>query len=354
MRTGLLLHGLGVLITLGFFLQLWSNVIAVLLQSRSQDAISKTDIANGTGPLTAETQLIPKIIHQVYNMWSNGTIPKDWEEAQQSCLSLNADYEYKLWNYETSREFLENEYPWFLETFDNYEFPVQRADSIRYFILSHFGGIYLDLDTGCNTSLDQLLTYPAFVAAAPALGLTNSIMGCAKNHPFFQFAAESLPDFDINWGLPYLTIMNSAGPHFVSEVWVEYLHSFTIDGADHPLDPATERVRLLMPAERHGNPWSVFYPVRGKSWHNWDNTLFLFVHNHVPLIVFALVTGMVLLACVIWWAVWRSFCRLRSLVYKVSGWRKYAQDFDLPLLPVWYVGERGGGDGSEKGLRLED
>jgi mannosyltransferase OCH1-like enzyme len=38
------------------------------------------------------------------------------------------------------------EYPWFLETWDNYRFPIQRADSIRYFILAHHGGIYVDLD----------------------------------------------------------------------------------------------------------------------------------------------------------------------------------------------------------------
>jgi mannosyltransferase OCH1-like enzyme len=37
-------------------------------------------------------------------------------------------------------------YPWFLETFDGYPYPIQRADAIRYFVLHHFGGIYIDLD----------------------------------------------------------------------------------------------------------------------------------------------------------------------------------------------------------------
>jgi mannosyltransferase OCH1-like enzyme len=37
-------------------------------------------------------------------------------------------------------------YPWFLETFDGYVYPIQRADAIRYFVLHHFGGIYIDLD----------------------------------------------------------------------------------------------------------------------------------------------------------------------------------------------------------------
>lgn len=37
-------------------------------------------------------------------------------------------------------------YPWFLNTYDGYRFPVQRVDSLRYFLMLHFGGIYLDLD----------------------------------------------------------------------------------------------------------------------------------------------------------------------------------------------------------------
>jgi inositol phosphorylceramide mannosyltransferase catalytic subunit len=45
-----------------------------------------------------------------------------------------------------SREFIAKEYPWFLETFDGYKYPIQRADSIRYFVLVHYGGIYIDLD----------------------------------------------------------------------------------------------------------------------------------------------------------------------------------------------------------------
>ena len=45
-----------------------------------------------------------------------------------------------------SRELIATEYPWFLTTFDNYTQPIQRADAIRYFVLSHYGGIYIDLD----------------------------------------------------------------------------------------------------------------------------------------------------------------------------------------------------------------
>jgi mannosyltransferase OCH1-like enzyme len=53
---------------------------------------------------------------------------------------------FQLWTNEKSREFIAAEYPWFLETFDGYKYPIQRADSIRYFVLAYYGGIYIDLD----------------------------------------------------------------------------------------------------------------------------------------------------------------------------------------------------------------
>ena len=52
----------------------------------------------------------------------------------------------QLWTDAKSREFVAAEYPWFLDTFDGYSFPIQRADAIRYFVLAHYGGVYIDLD----------------------------------------------------------------------------------------------------------------------------------------------------------------------------------------------------------------
>ena len=52
----------------------------------------------------------------------------------------------QLWTDAKSRELIATEYPWFLSTFDEYPQPIQRADAIRYFVLAHYGGIYIDLD----------------------------------------------------------------------------------------------------------------------------------------------------------------------------------------------------------------
>jgi len=318
---GMLIHFLGVLLTIGFLLQPWTLPISVLFQDRSRDAIPRFEIES-TDVVDREDIQIPKVLHQVFNMWDDGEIPEAWRETQQSCLQFNQDYEYMLWNLTSARDLIAAEYPWFLDTFDGYRFPVQRADAIRYFVLSSYGGVYLDLDTGCTQSLDKLLVYPAFVATAPTLGLTNSILGGVKDHPFFLEAIESLQAYDQNWILPYLTIMNSAGPHFLSLVWTVYLHSFeSIDECD--------RVRLLMSDERQGKEWSMFYSVRGSSWHHWDNLIFIFVHNHVMVVVFGLVALLIAGACCIWWAVYRTYSRIKLRVQR-RGWASI-RSFDLPL-----------------------
>ncbi len=66
-----------------------------------------------------------------------------------------------------SRELIATEYPWFLNTFDNYSEPIQRADAIRYFVLAHFGGVYLDLDDVRHLNLiSQIRSLAKFRRAA--------------------------------------------------------------------------------------------------------------------------------------------------------------------------------------------
>ena len=47
-------------------------------------------------------------------------------------------------------------YPHLLETFKSYPFNIQRADAIRYMVLEHYGGVYIDLDIICRRRLDFL------------------------------------------------------------------------------------------------------------------------------------------------------------------------------------------------------
>lgn len=236
------------------------TLITLLFDDCSKDAIHAIDIpAPNSALIDQRPQLIPKIIHQT---WRNESIPEKWQAPQKSCVNLHSDYEYKvcptallvmrkegelaniassqLWTDQKSREFIATEYPWFLETFDSYPYPIMRADSIRYFVLAHFGGIYVDLDDGCSRRLDPLLSYPAWLRKTTPTGISNDAMGSIPQHPFFLRVIENLQPYNRRWPLPYVTVMYSTGPMFLSVIWKEYIRWGTTEEG---------RVRVLMPAE---------------------------------------------------------------------------------------------------------
>jgi len=101
------------------------------------------------------TQLIPKIIHQI---WKDNDIPKKCIPLQYTWLTHHPDWEYRLWTYVDNRAFIVQHYDWFLPIYDGYPENIMRVDAVRYFILYHYGGLYVDLDFECLRPLDSLLT----------------------------------------------------------------------------------------------------------------------------------------------------------------------------------------------------
>ena len=117
---------------------------------------------------------------------------------------------------------------------DNYAFPIQRADAIRYFLLYHFGGVYLDMDTNCRERfpLDEFETasdtHVAIFESTLPTGVTNDFMISSARHPVFRQAIAKLPAFyriSRFWAKlqPYANIMLSSGPLFITLVVKDYL-----------------------------------------------------------------------------------------------------------------------------------
>lgn len=97
-----------------------------------------------------------------------GSGEKRGKNAERACLTSayaahlhlkTTDWfsEYMLWTDDLAHQFMETHYPSFLQMYDSYKYNIQRADSIRYFLLHHFGGIYMDLDIGCRRRMDSLI-----------------------------------------------------------------------------------------------------------------------------------------------------------------------------------------------------
>ncbi|MGX1135548.1 hypothetical protein RKD49_007738 [Streptomyces glaucescens] len=97
---------------------------------------------------------IPALIHQT---WKDADVPAHWQEWVDSWRLHHPGWGYRLWTDSDNRAFLQEHYPWFLPIYDGYPEPIMRADAIRYFLLDHFGGLYVDLDFECLRPVDALL-----------------------------------------------------------------------------------------------------------------------------------------------------------------------------------------------------
>ena len=122
---------------------------------------------------------------------------------------------------------------------------------------------------GCNRRLDPLLVYPAWLRRTVPTGISNDAMGSVPQHPFFLRVIELLQPYDHHWPLPYITVMYSTGPLFLSVVWKEYIQ-------DYPSEMS--RVRVLMQEEYKKYPWSFFTQHTGNSWHGNDARFIFWVN----------------------------------------------------------------------------
>lgn len=263
MRRGVVLFLLLLFAFLAFAIHTVWTLLSLLVVSGAADAITKEELpALGSSRTGTQPHVIPKILHQT---WRNETIPAVWRDAQQSCLDLHSEedgWEYMLWTDEKMETFMQKEYEWFMDTFDAYPYGIMRADAIRYFVLYHYGGVYLDLDDGCNRAMEPLLGYPAWVRKTIPTGISNDVMGAAPGHPFFKRVIDELKNYDRNWILPYITVMGSTGPLFLSVIWRHY----SSDG----FNEGDGRIRILFPDEYQGTKWAFFKHNLGNSWHGAD------------------------------------------------------------------------------------
>ena len=279
----------------------FSDIIGLLLHDWHTNLFTSEELnPDREGLIPTDSLLIPKIIHQTYK---DTNLPEDWKKGQEACIRLNPDYKYVFWTDEKARTFIARNYPWFLSTWDGYKFPIERADAIRYFVLFHYGGVYIDLDDFCKRRLDPLLTAPAFVTESEPVGISNDVMGSVPHHPFFEKMLRSLQDHNRNLIIPYATIMFSTGPIFASTLYTKYFRS-----------PGSkmEDIKMLLSENCNGKDNPFFKMTKGSSWHRGDAKYVKAIGRHIPLTIFSC-TLFVLCILLLEWYLYctytcKSFC----------------------------------------------
>ena len=98
------------------------------------------------------------IIHQIFGLLGDTELPPLFKKCQAKVLDwcTKNNYEYKLWDVEDCEELIKK-YPKYADMYFNVRYSIMRVDIIRFVILYHIGGCYIDLDIAPNIS--KLLEY---------------------------------------------------------------------------------------------------------------------------------------------------------------------------------------------------
>ncbi len=123
-----------------------------------------------------------KTIWQTYR--SREALPKASLPLLDSWRDRNPDWEVVFHDDKAIRELFENHLPLYLDLFDGMPMGVMKADLWRYAVIFVHGGLYADIDTGCNMGLNQWLRH----------GKGGELhVACENNHPFFCQWAFAAP-----------------------------------------------------------------------------------------------------------------------------------------------------------------
>lgn len=171
---------------------------------------------------------IPKKIHQV---WINDTflgnpkrdVPDKWKKSIEMWKYHHPDWEYILWTDDMVLSYLSQYHPDIIEHYKNYEYLIQRADMIRYFILYDYGGVYCDLDMYPLKNIEDMIkcNLNHFVYSANSdNSIINGFMISPKYSPIMKKMQHKL----LNPNKPFfcfgkhLNVMYTTGPAILNEL----------------------------------------------------------------------------------------------------------------------------------------
>ena len=212
----------------------------------------------------------PRLIHRIFLVWKGHSpkMPKAWSENDRLCREKTPDFKHIIWDDDMVLSFFSEHYSWFLPTYKAYIYDVMRVDAAKYFLLYHYGGIYLDLDERCVSDIKNLIdlmpqNYGMAIPQGNPAGLSNAVFMAKACHNFLGYVISRMQQDNIWYGIPYITIMLSSGPTFLSFKYKEYLNMVQTKN-DEPI--------YVFPTEyviKH----QYIEKIKGQTWFSWDGMI---------------------------------------------------------------------------------
>lgn len=183
------------------------------------------------------TSEIPKIIHQIW--WGiDGPLPDYFRAFGDTWKKRHPDWQYVYWDKTRCFNLINDFYSQYLDTFEKFQYDIQRIDAIRYLILEKTGGLYVDFDTECLKPHDALFAGQTCCFSMepekhcihfnrPNL-FNNALMACIPGHPFMYEIIKTVfrytPKTEIfqPGGERNDEILSTTGPFIITDVYEKY------------------------------------------------------------------------------------------------------------------------------------
>ncbi len=183
-------------------------------------------------------QPIPKLIHFIFLKYNpDSQITEQYKANMERCAMLNPGYTIMVWNEAKLDHLYKEHFPWFLPTYRSYRYgPIQRNDVSRYFLLYHFGGVYIDMDISCQVSIDTIIQNAtssnpkADIIALDEVkkfitgnkGFLAAFLASPPNHPFLLEATRHAPSANRYFLSKTHTVLLSAGSWYIARIYAKY------------------------------------------------------------------------------------------------------------------------------------
>jgi len=160
--------------------------------------------------------MIPK---NIFQSWITKDLHPEIQKRVDRMLELNPTYKHEIYTDTEIAEFVNTNYPGKIsECFNRLTIPVAKVDFWRYLVLYKHGGVYLDLDSSINVSLDNLIR-DEDQAIVTAETNPNTYVQWAlifnKEHPILKEVIDLIVDNIENNSYPN-DILNMTGPQVYS------------------------------------------------------------------------------------------------------------------------------------------
>lgn len=158
-----------------------------------------------------------KIPMNIMQTWKTTKLPDKWQASQTAIKSYMPHWKYTLMTDHDNLTFVKIYFPDFLSYFERFEYPIQRADAIRYMWMYVHGGLYLDLDLEIIQCLDELFYEDCdlYLVGSAILGAvyTNAFFAAKPNLPIMlQFLRDMQMPYKFWHVGKHLKVVNSTGP----------------------------------------------------------------------------------------------------------------------------------------------